>query len=379
MAAAVAAAPPGPAAGPRRFSLLAIVGGGCHRPGLLAAALQQLERGEPRPRGLALRPPHGPGPTGGPRRIGRAPPAPGLRGGRREGGREGSSGRGPPGLRWSPGMPPPFSRLLGGGRTPRGSSRPSRCPHGLLRHLFRAPAFPPPPSLLLQAVSAPPHTTTLGGLSGAAPVFVPAGCPAPPPPLSLGTALCRERWGGGVGGGSQLLHHPQPGVAAPLRTPTCHRGGTEAAAMGNHRRTAPAALCATPHRGSLRHQQPLAGSGGGGGGGSPSPPLPPLKSPLRDGASLQGQWLGLHWAGGSHPLPWQPAALSPAPLIPLISTAFEEALGRRSRSLGVRVGVGRGGVAVSHGTVAARSEPAGGATLTPRSPRRPHPSPQRGS
>ena len=182
-----------------------------------------------------------------------------------------------------------------------------------------------------------------------------------------------------MGGGSQLLHPPQPGVAAPLRTPTCHRGGTEAAAMGNHRRTAPAALCATPHRGSLRHQQPLAGSGGGGGGGSPSPPLPPLKSPLRDGASLQGQWLGLHWAGGSHPLPWQPAALSPAPLIPLISTAFEEALGRRSRSLGVRVGVGRGGVAVSHGTVAARSEPAGGATLTPRSPRCPHPSPQRGS
>uniref|UniRef100_A0A8V5GPI1 Microtubule-associated protein 1B/S N-terminal domain-containing protein n=1 Tax=Melopsittacus undulatus TaxID=13146 RepID=A0A8V5GPI1_MELUD len=33
------------AAGPRRYSLLAIVGGGCHRPGLLAAALQQLERG----------------------------------------------------------------------------------------------------------------------------------------------------------------------------------------------------------------------------------------------------------------------------------------------------------------------------------------------
>ncbi|XP_065604740.1 LOW QUALITY PROTEIN: F-BAR domain only protein 1-like [Cyrtonyx montezumae] len=45
MAAAVAAVPPGSAAGPRRFSLLAIVGGGCHRPGLLAAALQQLERG----------------------------------------------------------------------------------------------------------------------------------------------------------------------------------------------------------------------------------------------------------------------------------------------------------------------------------------------
>ncbi|XP_068277051.1 microtubule-associated protein 1S [Nyctibius grandis] len=48
-AAAAAAAPPvpppGPAAGPRRYSLLAIVGGGCHRPGLLAAALQQLERG----------------------------------------------------------------------------------------------------------------------------------------------------------------------------------------------------------------------------------------------------------------------------------------------------------------------------------------------
>ncbi|XP_059687602.1 microtubule-associated protein 1S, partial [Gavia stellata] len=31
--------------GRRRYSLLAIVGGGCHRPGLLAAALQQLERG----------------------------------------------------------------------------------------------------------------------------------------------------------------------------------------------------------------------------------------------------------------------------------------------------------------------------------------------
>ncbi|XP_068518020.1 microtubule-associated protein 1S [Anas acuta] len=45
MAAAAAAAAPGPALGPRRFSLLAIVGGGCHRPGLLAAALQQLERG----------------------------------------------------------------------------------------------------------------------------------------------------------------------------------------------------------------------------------------------------------------------------------------------------------------------------------------------
>uniref|UniRef100_A0A8C3QLK4 Microtubule associated protein 1S n=1 Tax=Cyanoderma ruficeps TaxID=181631 RepID=A0A8C3QLK4_9PASS len=40
-----AAAPAPPAAGPRRFSLLAIVGGGCHRPGLRAAALQQLERG----------------------------------------------------------------------------------------------------------------------------------------------------------------------------------------------------------------------------------------------------------------------------------------------------------------------------------------------
>ncbi|XP_074707617.1 microtubule-associated protein 1S [Strix uralensis] len=44
-AAAVPVPPPGPAAGPRRYSLLAIVGGGCHRPGLLAAALQQLERG----------------------------------------------------------------------------------------------------------------------------------------------------------------------------------------------------------------------------------------------------------------------------------------------------------------------------------------------
>ncbi|CAM9765404.1 unnamed protein product [Bubo scandiacus] len=43
--AAVPVPPPGPAAGPRRYSLLAIVGGGCHRPGLLAAALQQLERG----------------------------------------------------------------------------------------------------------------------------------------------------------------------------------------------------------------------------------------------------------------------------------------------------------------------------------------------
>ena len=376
MAAAVAAAPPGPAAGPRRFSLLAIVGGGCHRPGLLAAALQQLERGEPRPRGLALRPPHGPGPTGGPRRIGRAPPALGLRGGRREVGREGSSGRGPPGLRWSPGMPPPFSRLLGGGRTPRGSSRPSRCPHGLLRHLFRAPAFPPPhPSSCRLCLHPPTPPPSVG--SQELPLFL--SLPAAPlrPPLCPWGPLCAGRDGVG-GGGSQLLHHPQPGAAAPLRTPTCHRGGTEAAAMGNHRRTAPAALCATPHRGSLRHQQPLAGSGGGG-GGSPSPPLPPLKSPLRDGASLQGQWLGLHWAGGSHPLPWQPAALSPAPLIPLISTAFEEALGRRSRSLGVRVGVGRGGVAVSHGTVAARSEPAGGATLTPRSPRCPHPSPQRGS
>lgn len=42
----MAAAPVAPAAGPRRFSLLAIVGGGCHRPGLRAAALQQLERGE---------------------------------------------------------------------------------------------------------------------------------------------------------------------------------------------------------------------------------------------------------------------------------------------------------------------------------------------
>ncbi|XP_053906554.1 microtubule-associated protein 1S [Cuculus canorus] len=47
MAAAVgaAAAPSGSAAGQRRYSLLAIVGGGCHRPGLRAAALQQLERG----------------------------------------------------------------------------------------------------------------------------------------------------------------------------------------------------------------------------------------------------------------------------------------------------------------------------------------------
>ncbi|XP_066061521.1 microtubule-associated protein 1S [Chamaea fasciata] len=48
VAAAAAAAPAGPAppaAAPRRFSLLAIVGGGCHRPGLRAAALQQLERG----------------------------------------------------------------------------------------------------------------------------------------------------------------------------------------------------------------------------------------------------------------------------------------------------------------------------------------------
>ncbi|KAM4657421.1 microtubule-associated protein 1S [Amazona ochrocephala] len=44
-AASAAAAPEGPAAAPRRFSLLAIVGGGCHRPGLLTAALQQLERG----------------------------------------------------------------------------------------------------------------------------------------------------------------------------------------------------------------------------------------------------------------------------------------------------------------------------------------------
>ncbi|XP_051666982.1 microtubule-associated protein 1S isoform X2 [Manacus candei] len=53
-AAPVPAAPPAPAPaaapaaspGPRgRFSLLAIVGGGCHRPGLRAAALQQLERG----------------------------------------------------------------------------------------------------------------------------------------------------------------------------------------------------------------------------------------------------------------------------------------------------------------------------------------------
>ncbi|XP_052657618.1 LOW QUALITY PROTEIN: microtubule-associated protein 1S [Harpia harpyja] len=44
-ATAIPVPPPGPAAGPRRYSLLAIVGGGCHRPGLLAAALQQLERG----------------------------------------------------------------------------------------------------------------------------------------------------------------------------------------------------------------------------------------------------------------------------------------------------------------------------------------------
>ncbi|XP_053822157.1 LOW QUALITY PROTEIN: microtubule-associated protein 1S [Vidua chalybeata] len=43
--AAAPVAPAPPAAGPRRFSLLAIVGGGCHRPGLRAAALQQLERG----------------------------------------------------------------------------------------------------------------------------------------------------------------------------------------------------------------------------------------------------------------------------------------------------------------------------------------------
>lgn len=276
MAAAVAAAPPGPAAGPRRFSLLAIVGGGCHRPGLLAAALQQLERGEPRPRGLALRPPHGPGPTGGPRRIGRAPPAPGLRGGRREGGREGSSGRGPPGLRWSPGMPPPFSRLLGGGRTPRGSSRPSRCPHGLLRHLFRAPAFPPPPiPPPAGCVCTPPHHHPRWALRSC-PCFCPCRLPRSAPPSVPGDRFVQGEMGGGglEGGGSQLLHHPQPGAAAPLRTPTCHRGGTEAAAMGNHRRTAPAALCATPHRGSLRHQQPLAGSGGGGGGGSPSPPPP---------------------------------------------------------------------------------------------------------
>lgn len=238
------------------------------------------------------------------------------------------------------------------------------------------PPIPPPAG----CVCTPPHHHPRWALRSC-PCFCPCRLPRSAPPSVPGDRFVQGEMGGGGlgGGGSQLLHHPQPGAAAPLRTPTCHRGGTEAAAMGNHRRTAPAALCATPHRGSLRHQQPLAGSGGGGGGGSPSPPLPPLKSPLRDGASLQGQWLGLHWAGGSHPLPWQPAALSPAPLIPLISTAFEEALGRRSRSLGVRVGVGRGGVAVSHGTVAARSEPAGGATLTPRSPRCPHPSPQRGS
>lgn len=274
MAAAVAAAPPGPAAGPRRFSLLAIVGGGCHRPGLLAAALQQLERGEPRPRGLALRPPHGPGPTGGPRRIGRAPPAPGLRGGRREGGREGSSGRGPPGLRWSPGMPPPFSRLLGGGRTPRGSLRPSRCPHGLLRHLFRAPAFPPPPSLLLQAVSAPPHTTTLGGLSGAAPVFVPAGCPAPPPPLSLGTALCRERWGWGGG------------VSAPPSPPTGSRGAAEDPHV--------------PPRGDRSRSDGEPPENG-----SSSPLCNPTPRLLAPSAAVSGQWWWWWW--------WQPLPSPPPP------------------------------------------------------------------
>ncbi|XP_050790273.1 microtubule-associated protein 1S [Gopherus flavomarginatus] len=38
-------APPLEPAGPRRYSLLVIVGGGCHRPGLLGAALAALERG----------------------------------------------------------------------------------------------------------------------------------------------------------------------------------------------------------------------------------------------------------------------------------------------------------------------------------------------
>lgn len=266
-AAAAAATPPGPAAGPRRFSLLAIVGGGCHRPGLLAAALQQLERGEPRPRGVVSRPPHGSGPDAGSAAL--RPPR--ARGGGR---REEILGAG---SRWAA---PRAAVVPGGCRLPGVGSRPSSM--DLPRHLFRTPAFRPPlPPLLMQSVR-PPR-----GRSGSAicpksprfaPGFVPAICPAPPPrshlcprgPLCAGTDV----WWGGVSA-SQLLHHPRPEVVASqcptLGTPTCHHGGTKPAVMGNRWRTAPAALCATPHRGSLRHRQPLAGSDGG---GSPSPPPP---------------------------------------------------------------------------------------------------------
>lgn len=205
-AAAAAATPPGPAAGPRRFSLLAIVGGGCHRPGLLAAALQQLERGEPRPRGLVSRPPHGSGPDAGSAAL--RPPR--ARGGGR---REEILGAG---SRWAA---PRAAVVPGGCRLPGVGSRPSSM--DLPRHLFRTPAFRPPlPPLLMQSVR-PPR-----GRSGSAicpksprfaPGFVPAICPAPPPrshlcprgPLCAGTDVW---WGGGLS------------VSAPPSPPARGRG-----------------------------------------------------------------------------------------------------------------------------------------------------------
>lgn len=213
-AAAAAATPPGPAAGPRRFSLLAIVGGGCHRPGLLAAALQQLERGEPRPRGLVSRPPHGSGPDAGSAAL--RPPR--ARGGGRgeEGGdpRGGvpvgrAAGRGGP---W--GMPPPRRRFP---PVVDGSAPPS-VPHPRL-----PPPSPTPPHAVRPSSPWALGICDLPQIPEICPRFCPCHLPrsAPPlPSLSPGTPLCRD--GCVVGGGSQRLSSsitPGPGSwhrSAPL-------------------------------------------------------------------------------------------------------------------------------------------------------------------
>lgn len=159
-ATAIPVPPPGPAAGPRRYSLLAIVGGGCHRPGLLAAALQQLERGEP-----AGRP-----------RWSRCCPGVGARG----------TGPHPCMMLWalpfsctaSPVVPPPGSAHTGA--TPGSDTPPRRSPGSDTPPPPDSPGSPPPaPGLqdLDPQALLPPQPQIPQDLS---PRICPLSCPRPP-------------------------------------------------------------------------------------------------------------------------------------------------------------------------------------------------------
>uniref|UniRef100_A0A803Y6P4 Microtubule associated protein 1S n=1 Tax=Meleagris gallopavo TaxID=9103 RepID=A0A803Y6P4_MELGA len=145
-------------------------------------------------------------------------------------------------------MPPPRRRFL----PVVGGSAPPSVPHPRL-----PPPSPVPPAVRPSspwALGICPKSPRFG------PVFVPAicpiSCPAPLPSLSPGTPLCRDGclWGGlssSIAPGPEPWHRGAPRCGHP-RAAT----GDQAAVMGNHWRTAPAALCATPHRGSLRTAHP---------------------------------------------------------------------------------------------------------------------------